>query len=61
MVRKSVDLGVDRASVHSDSKVLPQERRTHSLLTELVSGVHWHLVSNAATDKVKFERPMLSP
>jgi hypothetical protein len=60
MVHKSVDLGVDRASVHSDPKVLPQER-THSLLTELVSGVHWHLMSNAATDKVEFERPMLSP
>jgi hypothetical protein len=26
-VRKSVDLGVDRASVHSDSKVLPQETK----------------------------------
>lgn len=26
-MRKSVDLGIDRASVHSDSKVLPQEKK----------------------------------
>jgi hypothetical protein len=37
-----------------------RKRRTHSLLTELVSGVHWHLMNNVATDKVKFERPMQS-